>query len=530
MRPTGVFAEWLGKLQLHLPALFLIPFKDSHGSRALLHSCRSEQYQSRSERKGVMSKSRDKEQAEISRRKFLRTSGVAAATVAGASMAGCASTMGQKKPVDQAQAEAPKTTEAQDKPQDKPKIQRFRTLGRTGFKASDIGMGGAIYESSVVRYVYDRGVNLFDTAEGYGNGMSETKIGEAMQFMDRSKIFIVTKLVVKKEDTKQTLLDRYAKCLGRLKTNYTDALYIHAVNNVEWVKNPAFHAATKRLKADGKLKYVGISSHGPGKPEEEPMDKVLLAAVEDGRFDLMLLVYNFMKAEEGERVLKACKEKNIGTTDMKVKAGRLEIEAFDPENPTEEYAKALKRMAGRGMSREESIKRINEYLEYAKKELAKNKPLIDPFMAKYGIKTQDELDSKCIQWVLGNPDMHSVLVAMPEFDKVDKTIPLSGTTLTAQGKQFLHEYQAAFGHQYCRHACTACISLCPHGLPVSTMMRYSYYFQQHREKYAMKKYAELGGRDGSMCLSCSAPCKQACPHRVSIQASLLKAHEMLTLA
>ena len=75
-----------------------------------------------------------------------------------------------------------------------PKISRYRTLGRTGFKVSDVSMGcGSIAEPNVVRYAYDHGINLFDTAQSYGNGDSETKIGEAMKHMERDKIFIVTK-------------------------------------------------------------------------------------------------------------------------------------------------------------------------------------------------------------------------------------------------------------------------------------------------------------------------------------------------
>ena len=48
------------------------------------------------------------------------------------------------------------------------RINRYRTLGRTGFRVSDISMGcGSIAEPNVVRYAYDHGMNLFDTAETY---------------------------------------------------------------------------------------------------------------------------------------------------------------------------------------------------------------------------------------------------------------------------------------------------------------------------------------------------------------------------
>ena len=147
--------------------------------------------------------------------------------------------------------------------------------------------GAGASDSNLVRYAYDLGINYFDTAESYGNGEHERVIGGAMEHMDRKKIFITTKLEIKEEDTEQTLMERYAKCLERLKTPYADALFMHAVSAVDTVKNEAFHAAVAKLKASERLKHGGISCHGPRGEEGDSMEKVLLAAVEDGRFDLM---------------------------------------------------------------------------------------------------------------------------------------------------------------------------------------------------------------------------------------------------
>ena len=80
--------------------------------------------------------------------------------------------------------------------QEKPKIRRYRTLGRTNFKVSDLAIGGWGKEANVYRYAYDHGINYFDTGESYGNGDSERKIGEALQHMDRKKVFITTKLIL----------------------------------------------------------------------------------------------------------------------------------------------------------------------------------------------------------------------------------------------------------------------------------------------------------------------------------------------
>ena len=56
---------------------------------------------------------------------------------------------------------------------EKPRITRYRTLGRTGFRVSDVSPGcGHNTEPSVYRYAYDHGMNYFDNAEGYANGAS----------------------------------------------------------------------------------------------------------------------------------------------------------------------------------------------------------------------------------------------------------------------------------------------------------------------------------------------------------------------
>ena len=211
--------------------------------------------------------------------------------------------------------------------QDDIKIKQYRTLGRTGFKCSDIAVGGLTANGDVNRYAYDKGVNYFDTAEAYGKGLAEKRIGEAMPFMDRKKIWITTKLKLDLDTPEEEILERYRKCLERMKTDYADALFIHGMglNNVAMVKHAGYHSAIEKLKAEGRVKHAGLSCHGP-RGEGDSMQTVLTAAAEDGRFDLMLMAYNFMNAEDAEQVLAVCKEKNIGTVAMKTSPGMITVE------------------------------------------------------------------------------------------------------------------------------------------------------------------------------------------------------------
>lgn len=408
-----------------------------------------------------------------------------------------------------------------------PKIKKHKILGRTGFKVSDIGMGNTRNkEVNVVRYVYDHGVNYIDTAETYQNSTSEKIIGEALKYIDRKKVFITTKLHISERDTEQTILNRYRKCLARLGSDYFDALYLHNPS-VALLKHEGFDAAFKKLKREGKVRFMGVSSHGGRSRTDDEMKDVLLSAVADGRFDLMLMVYNFMNHHVTDEVIAACKEKNIGTTAMKTSPGVLKVADIDPENLTEQQKEYVRRFTRRGRSKEAALKSLQKRIKKQKETYQKTKPFIE----KYGLKTDFDLRKTSIHWAMQNPHMHTVCVSFADFDLVDKIIPLSGTQLSRAEDAYLQDFKYTYDNQYCRHGCTACKEQCPHDLPVSTIMRYAYYYEhQGREKEAMLKYARLAGWNATHCLDCEAPCLSACPHQVDVQAQLLQAHELLTLA
>ena len=405
------------------------------------------------------------------------------------------------------------------------KIKKHRTLGRTGFKVSEIAMGGTRNrDANVVRYAYDHGVNYFDMGETYVNGQAEKLIGENQQFMDRKKIFITTKIHLREDETKESMLDRFRKCIERLNTDYIDAFYMHGVPTIAMLSNANFHAVTDQLKSEGRIKYIGLSCHGPGR-EGDSMEDVCCAAAEDGRFDVMLFIYNFMNREPGEKILAACKKNNVGTTAMKTAPGVFKAIPFDSENPTEDQARILNRYKERDMSDEQIAERMQRSYERQKENEEKTKP----FAEKYQITSEGQLRIASIHWVMQNPDMHTTCVSFRDFDFIDKVVPISGTKLSRAETEFLEEYRFAFNNGYCRHGCDGCVSTCPEHVPVSTIMRYAYYFDQGREKDAMIKYNRLTEKNGSPCIDCSAPCTGACPHGVDVQNNLVQAHELLTL-
>ncbi|HDL18217.1 MAG TPA: hypothetical protein ENH29_04100 [Bacteroidetes bacterium] len=448
------------------------------------------------------------EKKEFSRRNFMRYGGL----LVGGNLA---SNNGNRLPFTHAPEE------------DEPKIKRFKLLGRTGFKVSDIGMGNTRNkEVNVVRYVYNHGVNYIDTAESYQNSTSEKIIGEALKYMNRKKVFITTKLHISERDTEQTILNRYRKCLARLDSDYFDALYIHNPG-VVLLKHEGFHTAFKNLKREGKVRFMGVSSHGGRSGRDDEMKNVLLSAVADGRFDMMLMVYNFMNHKIADEVISACREKNIGTTAMKTSPGVLKVAEFDPENLTKQQKEYIQRFARRGRSKETALASLKKRIKKQKETYQKTKPFIE----KYGLKTAFDLRRTGIHWAMQNPELHTVCVSFADFDLVDKIIPLSGTQLSHVEDAYLRDFKYTYDDQYCRHGCADCNGSCPHDLPVSAIMRYAYYYEyQGGEKEAILKYARLDSRNASLCRNCDAPCLSACPYQLNVRTQLLQAHEMLTLA
>jgi len=400
-------------------------------------------------------------------------------------------------------------------PKNELKIKEYRTLGRTGFKCSDIGFGsGELNDPDLLEAVLDSGISYIDTAEGYGRGKVETIIGSVIKNRNRKSIFISTKLGLRGDVSKEALINRAHKCLERLQTDYIDCLMIHAPATVEQIKTEAFHAAINELKAQGKVRFCGLSNHGAQWQEvPETMEKVCLAAAEDGRFDVMLFVYNFLQRDMGENILKACKEKNIGATLLKT-------------NPVANYLEVNEEIERRNEQEEE----IPEFLTKLLLRLKKRADLAEPFKKKYNLTNSDEVRDAAIKFVLSNPNVSSACCTIKNYNDLKAFVALSGKKLESADEKKLSAYEAAYGSFYCRHACGECESHCPYRVPVNTIMRYNHYFKaQGREKTAMVKYASIKRNKADRCFNCAGYCEKACPYGVPAQALLVLAHQRLTL-
>jgi aryl-alcohol dehydrogenase-like predicted oxidoreductase len=120
----------------------------------------------------------------------------------------------------------------------------------------------------VIRRAVERGVTLFDTAEGYGPFVNEELVGEALQPL-RDQVLIATKFGFKIDENKQIVgLDSRPQhirevvdaSLKRLRTDHIDLLYQHRVDPNVPIEEVA--GTVKDLVREGKVRHFGLSEAG----------------------------------------------------------------------------------------------------------------------------------------------------------------------------------------------------------------------------------------------------------------------------
>ncbi len=149
--------------------------------------------------------------------------------------------------------------------------------------AADVSNESQANVQAIIERALDVGITHIETARGYGT--SEKQLGQVLPKLPRDKIIVQTK-VAPIADTKQFERD-VLDSLGRLGLPWVDLLALHGVNNdevLDWALRPGgcLERALK-LKADGRARFIGLSSHAP-------VD-TLITAIQDGRFDYVNLHY-----------------------------------------------------------------------------------------------------------------------------------------------------------------------------------------------------------------------------------------------
>jgi len=118
----------------------------------------------------------------------------------------------------------------------------YRKVGKWGLKISELSLGSWLTfgnqldiagAKEIVREAFKNGINFFDTAEAYANGMAESMLGEVLKEFRRSDIVVSTKIFWGGNGpndrglSRKHLLEGTWASLKRLQLDYVDIVYCH---------------------------------------------------------------------------------------------------------------------------------------------------------------------------------------------------------------------------------------------------------------------------------------------------------------
>jgi aryl-alcohol dehydrogenase-like predicted oxidoreductase len=144
-----------------------------------------------------------------------------------------------------------------------------RPLGRTGWDASVIALGGVKWDTQcsedeaigIIRRAIELGINVVDTAHGYGNGQSETRLGLALDGL-RDRVFVSTKTWERSYDTAMRDME---ESLRRLRVEHVDLMVVHSLDSEgeyrQIMSRPSVLDAIETLREAGVVRFVGVSGH-----------------------------------------------------------------------------------------------------------------------------------------------------------------------------------------------------------------------------------------------------------------------------
>lgn len=176
----------------------------------------------------------------------------------------------------------------------------YRALGRTGEQVSLIGLGGFHIGKQqderesirLIRTAIDRGINFMDNCWDYHDGVSELRMGKALQDGYRQKVFLMTKIDGRTKESAARQLD---ESLRRLRTDHLDLLQFHEIIRLEdpdriFAEGGALEAVVAAQKA-GKVRFIGFTGH------KDPLVHLRMLDVADRhgiRFDTVQMPINVM--------------------------------------------------------------------------------------------------------------------------------------------------------------------------------------------------------------------------------------------
>lgn len=201
---------------------------------------------------------------------------------------------------------------------------KYRVLGRTGLKVSEVGFGAwaiggndhgnsygptdDVQSLGAIAKALELGCNFFDTADVYGHGHSEELLGKALR-EHRPDVIIATKVggdfyhgVPRMNFNSDYLEFALAKSCERLGTDFIDVYQLHNPP-FQLVNDERIFKTLEKLKASGKIRHYGVSIHDPQEG---------LLAMKNAGVETLQVVFNVLRQEAKNQLFREASKNNVG--------------------------------------------------------------------------------------------------------------------------------------------------------------------------------------------------------------------------
>lgn len=378
---------------------------------------------------------------------------------------------------------------------------KYRTLGRTGLKVSEVGLGGewfnGLSEEESIRIVdaaEQNGVNYIDIF--MPQAPTRDHLGAALKGR-REKFLIQGHLCTVYEDEQYTRTRDIEKTkrsfedlLHRLQTDYIDIGMIHYVDSEEdfqSVFGGEIIEYAKKLKEKGIVRYLGMSSHNP---------HIAKKAAETGLIDVLMFSIN---------------------------------PAYDLESPETDIYDLMdfKGMGENGWVVDEARQELYSYCESAGVAITVMKPLAAGTLLRaeaspFGVAMTVP---QCIQYALDRNGVKCVIVGCHSVEEVLQAVRYD--QLSEQERSYAHIF--ASGNQinmtgrcmYCNHC-----QPCPAHIDIAAVTKFLDLASSQPEvpETVMQHYWSLNATAAD-CLMCGR-CEPNCPFGVKVRENMKKAREL----
>lgn len=380
---------------------------------------------------------------------------------------------------------------------------RFRELGKTGLRVSEIGLGGEWLErhnteevKAVIEACEKEGINILDCWMSEPNVRSNIGLaleGRREQWMIQGHIGSIWEngQYVRSRDLAK-VKPAFEDLLARLKTDYIDLGMIHFIDTAEEfdrVVNGEFMDYVRQLRTEGKIRHIGMSTHNPETArmaaEHGEIEMILFSI--NPAFDMMPPVTDLEEyfaeqydknlggiAPEREELYKLCEQKQVGITVMKGYAG------------------------GR--------------LFHAK-------------TSPFGVALTPV---QCLHYALTRPAVASVMVGFDNPQHVAEAVAYE--TAPKQDKDYASVLAAAPEHAFATGQCTYCghCAPCPSKIDIAMVNKlYDLAVMQEEIPGTVRAhYGELLA-NASDCIGCKG-CEDRCPFHVPIAERMQKTKELFS--